>query len=622
MSKTLTVYLAADTAKFRREMRQADDSLDQLGTRGNGLAGTMKNVVGPAMLGVGAAAGAMAVAVGVDAVKAFMDDEKAAASLARTMSNLGLQAATAGVEDFIDAQQRLTGVSDDQLRPAMDRLLRSVKDVDDAQRLLTLAMDVSAGTGKDLEAVTNALAKAADGNTTSLAKLGVGLDKATLKTSTFDEIIGKMSKTFDGQASVAAGTLTGKMAKLGIAVDELKESLGEGLVQGAEEASGSLDNLAADIKTLEPVAQDLGRWLGITAVQGMKTFVAAFYQMNSALDAFKRGDFAGAVRILADETANYFNDFATGNFGGGDGLISTVNAQAGAFEDARRTQTLYREETEKTDGSLRRLTGSASAVNSAMETQRARTSDLTQQLQDAAAKVNDYAKQITDFRNQLTGQIMSGVDLGAAFEQQGEEGGVSLLDAFLGQLTNAEGFANLLQQMKDSGASQTLIDQLAALGPDLGSKLATEMLDKGLVQTISDKWEETRTKIYAITSKLLPDFLLLGKESALQTMQGLEDKVEKNEKRLRKIGQDIGEPIGAEVKKKITDAANAAIAAAQAAAAAASFTVGGGGGGQPTTTTAPASTQTGRSTTVNLQTVLNNSNARGGTVTGQTLVFA
>lgn len=623
MSKTLTVYLAADTNRFRREMRQADDAIDGFGNRAGGLGSTLKNVVGPAMIGVGAAAGAMAIAVGVDAVKAFVDDERAAAGLAQTLRNLGLGQATASVEQFIDAQQRLTGVTDEKLRPSMDRLLRSTKNVADAQDLLTLALDVSAGSGKDLETVTAALAKAADGNTQALGRLGVGLDKATLKTKTFDEITAAMAKTFTGQAATAANTLSGKLDKVTVAFDELKESFGRGFVKGVEEASGSTDQLAGDMQNLEGSAGSLGTFLGQTAILGLRQFAAAFYQMSAAIDAVKVGDFAGAWQILASETAPFLNDFSTKTLGGGDGLISATNAAAAAFEDARRTMTLFREETKDSKKEQENYGGAVRETNSALEAQAARTGDLTGQLEAAAGKVNEYAKQISDFRTALTGQIMSGVDLGAAFEQQGTQGGVSLIDAFLAQLANAENFADVLQRMDQGGASQALIDMVASKGPEIGTKLGQQLLDEGLIPTINEKFEATRNKIYETTSTLIPDFLLLGQQSALATMDGLEDKIEKNEKRLRKMGQDIGEPIGAEIKAKIAAAVDAAIKAAQAAAAAAPISIGGQtspGTGQPATTTAPAATN--RATTVLLNNVLTQSNYRGGNVTGGTLVFS
>jgi hypothetical protein len=89
-----------------------------------------------------------------------------------------------------------------------------------------VAIDVAAGSGKSLEAVTNAMAKAAEGNTGALSKLGVGLTAAQLKTMSMDEVTAQLAATFGGQAAVQADTFAGKMARLKVAFDEGKETVG------------------------------------------------------------------------------------------------------------------------------------------------------------------------------------------------------------------------------------------------------------------------------------------------------------------------------------------------------------------------------------------------------------
>jgi len=120
----------------------------------------------------------------------------------------------------------LTGVTDDELRPSLDRLLRSTQDVGEAQKLQNLALDIAAGSGKSLETVTNAMAKAAEGNAGALAKLGIGLSAAELKTMDMETITAKLAETFGGQASQQADTFQGKMQRLQVAFAEGKETVG------------------------------------------------------------------------------------------------------------------------------------------------------------------------------------------------------------------------------------------------------------------------------------------------------------------------------------------------------------------------------------------------------------
>jgi hypothetical protein len=365
MAKPINVVIKGDYTD--RDINRAIADLNRLRSGGTsastgmaGLAGTMKNVLGPALIGASAAAGAMAVAFGVDAVKAFIDDERAAATLSRTLRNLGLAEATTAVEGFIDAQQRATGVSDEQLRPAMDRLLRSTRDVKEAQELLSLSLDISAGSGKSLEAVSNALARAADGNTGALGRLGTGLDQATLKSKDFDRIVGGLSQTFKGQAAEAANTLSGDISQLGIAFDELKESFGRGFIKGLEEAAGSLDDVTTNIQYLEAAAGRIGEFIGKTAIIGLKQFSAAFAQMAQAIDKVKKGDFLGAIQTLAAETSTFVNDFSMGTFGGGNNLVTAAQAAAGQFEDARRQIQQTTDATRQFDDQARRTSSSGS----------------------------------------------------------------------------------------------------------------------------------------------------------------------------------------------------------------------------------------------------------------------
>jgi hypothetical protein len=121
-------------------------------------------------------------------------------------------------------------VADDKLRPSFEKLVRATNDVEKAQKLQTLALDIAAGSGKDLETVSVALAKAYDGNNTSLQRLGVGLSAAELKSMSFDDVTKSLAETFGGQASVQADTLSGKMARMQRAFDEAKESVGARLL--------------------------------------------------------------------------------------------------------------------------------------------------------------------------------------------------------------------------------------------------------------------------------------------------------------------------------------------------------------------------------------------------------
>jgi hypothetical protein len=195
-------------------------------------------------------------AFGKASVKAFAEDEKAARSLSLALANTGNAFADIQVESFISDLQRTTGVLDDQLRPAFRTLITATGDVKKSQDALALALDISAGTGKDLGSVTAALAKGFSGQTTALSRLGAGLSKATLKTGNMDDIVAELSKKFSGQALAAAEGYAGQMDRLAVATNNAKEIIGKDLLDslalvsgpgGITKTTGQIEDLATAI---------------------------------------------------------------------------------------------------------------------------------------------------------------------------------------------------------------------------------------------------------------------------------------------------------------------------------------------------------------------------------------
>ena len=181
----------------------------------------------------GVAAAGFAAKIGYDAVKAAMQDQAAQAVLANQLKNTtgATDEAIASVEKYVSSLEVAYGVADDQLRPALAQLAAATGSVASAQTLLALAMDVSAGSGKDLDSVVSALSKAANGNYTALTKLGIkGLDKVSIKAMSANEIFQTLGDTFAGAAATKANTLEGRMARLQLSFKNAKETLGYALL--------------------------------------------------------------------------------------------------------------------------------------------------------------------------------------------------------------------------------------------------------------------------------------------------------------------------------------------------------------------------------------------------------
>ena len=166
------------------------------------------------------------------ATAAAVEDQKAQDLLAQQLrtSAMATDEAIASNEDFISGMSRAFAVADDELRPAMANLVRSTGSVEVAQSLMNTALDIAAATGKDLETVTLALGKAANGQTAALTKLDPSLKGVIDSSSSLDDITNALATSFGGAATVAAESFDGRMKGMKIALDETKESIGAALL--------------------------------------------------------------------------------------------------------------------------------------------------------------------------------------------------------------------------------------------------------------------------------------------------------------------------------------------------------------------------------------------------------
>jgi hypothetical protein len=220
----VTVSFDADLNKLKSGVKDATQDVESFGDKVSNFG----KKAAAAFAVAGAAIGAFAAA----SVKAAAEDEAGQKKLEETIRNTTNATADqiAGIDKYVTAQSIATATTDDIIRPALSRLLRSTGDLTKAQELLTLSQEIAAATGKPLEAVTNAVAKSFDGSNTALTKLGVGIDAATLKTLTFDQTQQLLNKTFDGFIQNQSETAAFKFQQLSIAIDETKEQVGAALL--------------------------------------------------------------------------------------------------------------------------------------------------------------------------------------------------------------------------------------------------------------------------------------------------------------------------------------------------------------------------------------------------------
>lgn len=250
---TITQRLAFLVSANADQAIKAFDKTAMAAEKQMGKAGKSIDKLGASMTKFGAAGLAAAGTLGGGLFKlaqGAIEDQKAQALLAQQLkaSTGATDAQVKAVEKMIDATARATGVADDQLRPAMGNLVRAFGDTEKASAVLETALNISAATGRDLETVTIALGRAANGNVGSLSRLGIPLDENVKKSKDFNAALQALNEQFGGAAAARAETYAGKLDRAKVAISEAGESIGSAFIPVVEKSAtavaGTVNKLA------------------------------------------------------------------------------------------------------------------------------------------------------------------------------------------------------------------------------------------------------------------------------------------------------------------------------------------------------------------------------------------
>ena len=199
-----------------------------------------------------------------ESVRAFKEDEVAANRFEQALKGVNLGFATPAIEDYLESLERATAVTKGELRPAFQTLAQTTRSINKSQDILATALDVSAGSGYDLQTVVNDLSRAYLGNNTSLAKYNIGLTKAELRTTRFNDVQELLNKQFAGQKAAQLDTYAGKTAFIGAAYERMQTTIGEGLVDAFEMLAGE-NGIAGATSAMEEfgtISADVIRGIG------------------------------------------------------------------------------------------------------------------------------------------------------------------------------------------------------------------------------------------------------------------------------------------------------------------------------------------------------------------------
>lgn len=284
--RTFLVKFISDTLGFNKGIASVSGGMGSLKKGVTGLLPSFKT-----MAITGAAAFTATAAAAYKAVEGAAQDQKSQALLAQQLK--ATTGATfsqiAAVEEQINVMMLATGIADDALRPAFAQLVRATGSVTEANDLMKISLDVSAGSGKDLTSVTTALSKAATGNFAALGKLGIPLSDNIKKSKDMNLVTEELNKQFGGAAAVAADTFSGRLLRLKTGFGEVVESVGYALMPALE---GAMSIISTKVM---PVLDEFGSALSEGGISGGVQFIADKFKEGAPIVVSAIQDLLGAA---------------------------------------------------------------------------------------------------------------------------------------------------------------------------------------------------------------------------------------------------------------------------------------------------------------------------------------
>jgi len=243
MSLVLGVEILGEYKQLTAATKGAQSQLSALNKRTKAISNGMNRAF--AAIGVGFSLRIITQEL-EEAGKAAVEDSKSMNLLALAMENSAgaTKAQIAQAEKSINRMQFQAGVADDKLRPAFQKLFIATKDVTASNKLLQIALDASAATGKDLDAVSQAMAKSLAGSDTALTRLIPSLKGAK-------DPMAELERLFKGAAAEAANT--DPYQRMQVIFGEMQEQIGTALLPLLEEFSQWLSTPEGQAKLQEIV---------------------------------------------------------------------------------------------------------------------------------------------------------------------------------------------------------------------------------------------------------------------------------------------------------------------------------------------------------------------------------
>ena len=507
-------------------------------------------IAGKAFLPAVAALGALTAAAGYS-VKAAIEDSAAQAKLAKTLQNVvrATDEQINATEKSISAMSMQSGVADDELRPALASLVLGTQNLATANTALTLAMDVAAGTGVDLQTVSDALSKAYGGNYKALKQLSPQLYAMIKDGASLDEVMANLSSTFGGSAAVAANTVEGKFKRLNIALSEAAEAIGMAILPAVE--------------AVLPALISFGNWAQdhVGTMLAVGTAIAA---IATALIAFKAAQLvANAVTIVTTAlnwslaasaaAANTALTIGVGAAAIAAGLVVAAGAFL-AFKQATKTsiETIkpFGPQLSEINGGLgpveKGLGGAGKAAKGMADKVKEATEALEKYLkaalEDAQKQLVDAQEAFSDFATNVSDSIKEAFSFADA-KDAGDETGAGFLQGLRDQVAGIVKYGNDVKTLLQMGLSQQSLQAVLDAGGESGAAIAAELIAGGAsaIAETNDLVMAADNAAATIGQQAAAQWFQAGVDNAQAYLQGVEAAFDLAQKRLKAKGLKLAD---------------------------------------------------------------------------------
>ena len=507
-------------------------------------------IAGKAFLPAVAALGALTAAAGYS-VKAAIEDSAAQAKLAKTLQNVvnATDAQISATEKSISAMSMQYAVADDELRPALASLVLGTQNLATANTALTLAMDVAAGTGTDLQTVSDALSKAYGGNYKALKQLSPQLYSMIKDGASLDEVMAELARTFGGSAAAAANTAEGKFKRLNIALGEAAEAIGAAMLPAIEAVLPYLIKFGTwaqdHVGTLIMVASVIG---GIATA--LIAFKAAQLVANAVTIVTTALNWSLAASAAAANTALTIGVGAAA-------IAAGLVVAAGAFLAFKQATKSAVEEVKPFGPQLSEINGGLGPVEKGLggtgkaaksmadkikEATEALQKYLKAALEDAQKQLQDAQVAFEDFATSVSDSIKDAFSFADA-KDAGDETGAGFLQGLRDQVAGIVKYGTdvetLLKMKLSKGALQAVLDA----GGESGAAIAAELIAGG--QTAIDETNALVDAANMAAEKIglsaAGQWFQAGVDNAQSYLQGVEAAFDLAQKRLKAKGLKLAD---------------------------------------------------------------------------------